>query len=250
MKFKDKKDKTVIATGASTGIGRATAIAFGKEGATIILGARSVEGLMKTKKKVQEAGGKAEVITVDLTDEVSLHSFIKQIKETHQQIDALVNIAGIWHGKNEVYAGKDYETFDEKVIIDTFKVGTIAPSLLAHAIIPLMTKSSAIVNLSGTFESGAKGWLPYYVSKRAIEDLTVGLAEELKDKGIRVNGISPSDTATEAYMHYFPQYIKDAIEPEKVAEFAVYLCSDDAKDITGKIFVLKKDKEPFEAFHY
>ncbi len=244
------KDKTIIVTGASTGIGRATAIAFGKEGATVILGARTLAGLMETKKKVQEAGGKAEIITVDLTDEKRLHSFIKEIQENHQQIDALVNIAGIWHGKDEVYAGKDYEAFDQKVIMDTFMVGTIAPSLLAHAFIPLMSQGSAIMNLSGTFESGAKGWLPYYVSKRAIEDLTVGLAEELKDKGIRVIGISPSDTATDAYKHYFPQYIQDAIAPEEIAKFVVYLCSDEAKDITGKIYVLKKGKEPFEAFHY
>ncbi len=244
------KNKTVIVTGASTGIGRATAIAFAKEGANVILGARKLSRLMETKKEIGETGGKAEVITVDLTDEKSLYSFIKEITENHEQIDALVNIAGIWHGKDEVYAGKDFQDFDQKVIVDTFLVGTIAPTLLAHAFIPLMPKSSAIMNLSGTFESGAKGWIPYYVSKRAIEDLTVGLADELKDKGIRVNGISPSDTATEAYRHYFPQYIKDAINPEAIAQYAVYLCSDEGKDITGKIFVLKKGKEPFEEFHY
>lgn len=216
----------------------------------MILGARTLKGLLETKEQVQKAGSSAEIIPVDLTDEKRRDSFIKEIKEKHKEIDALINIAGIWHGADEVYAGKDFQDFDQKVILDTFLVGTIAPTLLAHAFIPLMPRGSAIINLSGTFESGAKGWLPYYVSKRAIEDLTVGLAEELKDKGIRVNGISPSDTATDAYKHYFPQYIQDAIAPEKIAEYIVYLCSDEAKQVNGKVFVLKKGKEPFAGFHY
>jgi len=99
------------------------------------------------------------------------------------------------------------------------------------------------------FESGAKGWLPYYVSKKAIEDLTIGLAEELKDKDIQVNAISPSDTATEAYKKYFPQYIGEAIEPSEIGKYAVYLCSKEASGITGKVFILKKGKEPYEGYH-
>lgn len=129
-------------------------------------------------------------------------------------------------------------------------VGTITPSLLAHAVIPLMPKNGKIINLSGTFQSGAKGWLPYYVSKKAIEDLTVGLSEELKVKDIQVNGVSPSDTATDAYKHYFAEYIPDAVEPEKIANEIVYLASKEADTITGKIFVVMKSKEPFEAFHF
>lgn len=244
------KDKTVIVTAASTGIGRETAITFGKEGAHVLLVARREDRLLETKQLVEEAGGTAEIFVVDLSSVDSINEFIAQVKSKYAHIDAICNIAGIWHGKDEVYAGKDFETFDEKVIVDTYMVGTIAPSLLTHAFIPLMPKGSAIMNLSGTFESGAKGWLPYFVSKRAIEDLTVGLSEELKEKEIRVNGISPSDVATEEYKKYFPEYIPDAIDPKEIAKFAVYLCSEEAKDVNGKIFVLKKGKEPFEAFHY
>ena len=118
---------------------------------------------------------------------------------------------------------------------------------LVHGLVNLMPKKSKIINISGTFESGAKGWLPYYVSKKAIEDLTIGLAQELECKDIQVNAISPSDCATFAYKKYFPQYINEAIAPEKIAQFVVDLCQ---KDITGKVFVLKKDQEPFESFHY
>ncbi|MEK7550818.1 MAG: SDR family oxidoreductase [Patescibacteria group bacterium] len=79
--------------------------------------------------------------------------------------------------------------------------------------------------------------------------MTIGLAEELKDRGITVNAISPSDTATEAYKKYFPQYFPDAIEPVEIAKFAVYLCSPEAGDISGKVFVLKKGEEPYEGYH-
>ena len=112
-----------------------------------------------------------------------------------------------------------------------------------------MSKGGRIINISGTFESGAKGWLPYFVSKKAIEDLTIGLAEELKEKNILVNAISPSDTSTDAYKKYFPQYLPDAISPDNIAKFAVHLCSLETKNITGKVFVLKKDKEPYEGYH-
>ena len=105
------------------------------------------------------------------------------------------------------------------------------------------------MNLSGTFENGAKGWLPYYVSKRAMEDFTVGLAEELKEKGIQVNCVSPSDTATESYARFFPQYMDEAINPKEIAKKFVELAGVQNKT-TGKIIVMKKDKQPFEHFHY
>lgn len=244
------KNKIVIVTGASTGIGRATSLAFSKEGATVLLVARREKKLQETKKIIEKTSGSAEIFVADLSDITSINYFIKSVKSKYTSVDILCNIAGIWHGENEVYADKSFESFSENVIIDTYMVGTIAPTLLAHAFIPLMQSGSSIINLSGTFESGAKGWLPYFVSKRAIEDLTVGLAEELKDKNIRVNGISPSDVGSEEYEKYFPQYIKDAIKPKEIANYELYLCSDEAKNITGKIIVLKKGKKPFDSFHY
>lgn len=243
------KNKFAIVTGASTGIGRAIALELAKEGAFIALAGRTQDKLLKTKSLIAENGGKTEVFLGDFTKLDSLEALIALIKQKTGRIDILVNVAGIWHGKDEVYAGKDFESFSKQVILDTYAVGLTAPTLLTHAFIPLMPKGGKIINISGTFESGAKGWLPYYVSKRAIEDLTVGLAEELTDKDIQVNCISPSDTATEAYKKYFPQYIAEAVEPIEIAKFAVYLCSDKARNITGRVFVIKKDKEPYEGCH-
>lgn len=176
-------NKTAIITGASTGIGREIAIALAKEDYHIALVARTKNLLEETKKLIENEKDSAEVFIADLSGIDSINALISDIKSKFKSIDVLVNVAGIWHGDDEVFAGKDFDTFSQKVILNTYHVGTIAPTLLAHAFIPLMSNGSRIINISGTFESGAKGWLPYFVSKRAIEDLTIGLAEELKDKG-------------------------------------------------------------------
>lgn len=235
----------VLVTGASTGIGRATAVEFAKNGDTVGLIARRIDELQKTKEDVEKAGGKGIILQADLGNLESIQNLIEDIKTKTNEIGALVNIAGIWHGKNEVYADKKFETFSNEVIADTYAVGLLAPTLLSHGLIPLMGSKSSIINLSGTFENGGKGWLPYYVSKRAIEDLTVGLSDELKDKGINVNCVSPSDTATEQYKKFFPQYAKDAQSPEEIAQYIVELTQE---NVTGKVFVIRSGK-PEEGFH-
>jgi len=239
------KDKFAVVTGASTGIGRAVAIAFAREGAFVALVGSSEDKLLKTKSLITEIGGKSGVFLGNFTNMDSVRALIATLKKQTDKVDVLVNVAGIWHGKADVYAGKDFENFPEQVILDTYSVGLTIPTILAHAFIPLMQQGSSIINLSGTFENGAKGWLPYYVSKRAIEDLTIGLSQELVNKKIKVNCVSPSDTATEEYKKFFPDDAMDAQTPEQVAEFFVELAQ---KDVTGKVFVIKHGKVE-EGFH-
>lgn len=239
------KDRFVVVTGASTGIGRAISVAFAKEGAFVALVGKNEEKLIETKNLITEINGKSQVFVCDLANISSINTLISLIRKEATTVDILANIAGIWHGKDEVYAGKDFDSFTESVVVDTYSVGLIAPTLLAHAFIPLMPKGSTIINLSGTFENGGKGWLPYYVSKRGIEDLSIGLSQELVNKGVRVNCVSPSDTATEEYKRFFPEDAMDAQTPEQVAKFFVELAQ---KEVTGKVFVIKKGKIE-EGFH-
>lgn len=240
--------KTVIVTGASTGIGKSVALTYAKKHYHVFLLARSEDKLQLVQQQIANLDEISTIVTVDLSSIDSINQAIHAIQEKVNHVDVLVNIAGVWHGKDSVYAEKNLETFSQDVILDTYFVGIISPTLLAHACIPLMTKGSKIINLSGTFENGAKGWLPYYVSKRAIEDLTVGLSQELSEKGIQVNCISPSDTATEAYAKFFPQYINEAIQPDEIAK--MFLTLSDPQDMTtGKVFVMKKDQQPTEMFH-
>lgn len=240
------KDKFSIVTGASTGIGRAISIELGRQGATVALVARRKNRLEETKNLVEKAGGKAIIFEADLSEVSSINSLIQVIKQSTNKVDVLVNVAGIWHGDGEVYAEKDFETFDQKVVLDTFSVGLIAPTLLVHGLVKLMPKGSSIINISGTFENRAKGWLPYYVSKRGIEDLTIGLLEELKDRGINVNCISPSDTATEEYIKYFPEDAINANSPENIAREAL---NQIHLEQTGQFVVIKNGNLIKEGFH-
>lgn len=238
--------KYALVTGASTGIGRAISLSLAKSGYTLLLVARSADKLEKTLNLVKNDSPESEYILCDLSDLDSINSLIKTVKEKTSNLSLLVNVAGIWHGKNEVFAGRDFETFDQKVVIDTLEVGLIAPTLFTHAFIPMMQKGSSIINISGTFESGGKGWLPYYIGKRGIEDLTLGLSEELKEKGINVNCVSPSDTATEEYIKYFPEDAKDANSPEDIARAVLELVNSGK---TGEFAVVKRGNVIPDGFH-
>lgn len=240
------EEKFAVITGASTGIGKAIALEFAKQRAcTIILAGRNEKDLKAVKQEIEAAGGKAIFSFVDLSDFTAIKFFIADIRSKAKIVHVVVNAAGVWHGLDELYANTNLEDYEDKIVMDTLMVGTVAPTLLVHGLIPLMPPESTVINISGTFEHGAKGWLPYYVSKRALEDLTIGLAEELRDKHIRVNCISPSDTATEAYKKFFPQYYDTALQPSEIAKFAVQLCKQDFNE-TGKVFVMQAGKKVTE----
>lgn len=216
-----------------------------KSGFEIILAGRNLAALGESKNLIENNGGKTEVIQTDLSDIKTIETLVNKIKLFTSKIDLIANIAGIWHGENEVYSGINLENFDDKIIVDTLNVGITTPMLLVKKLIPMMDEGD-VINLSGTFENGGKGWLPYYVSKRALEDFTIGLADELKEKQIKVNCVSPSDTATDSYKKYFPQYIKDSLDPKEIAKLFIKII--ESKE-TGKIWVVKKGKEITKGFH-
>ena len=231
--------KVAIITGASTGIGKSIAKKFGANGYKVILLARSKEKLETVKSEIEKEGGKAEVHIVNLANIESINKFLIAAINSNKSIDLLVNVAGIWHDDKQVFADVNFEDFEQQVVLDTYSVGITAPALLVHGLLPLMSSNSNIINISGTFEDSAKGWLPYYVSKKAIEALTIGLSEELFEKGIRVNCISPSDTATEEYKKWFPEYAAEGLDPAEIADYAWEIVTN-KKLGTGKIKILKR----------
>ena len=231
--------KTALITGASTGIGKSIALKMGDSGFKVLLIARSIEKLTKLKNEIEFKGGQAEVCVTDLSDINSINKLITEIKSKYSKIDLICNVAGIWHSDSKVFAGTEFSKFDQKTILDTYTVGLTAPTLIVHGLVDLMPKGANIINISGTFENGAKGWLPYYSSKKALEDFTFGLADELKGNEIKVNCISPSDTVTEEYKKWFPEYIDEAILPHQIADYVLKLVSDKALE-SGTSRVLKK----------
>jgi 3-oxoacyl-[acyl-carrier protein] reductase len=238
--------KTVVVTGASAGIGRAVAVELGRRGWRVALVARRKEELEKTKLMVEVAGGQAEVMVCDLANKDEINSLVVRIDGWVGQVNALVNIAGVWHGKDEVYAGRELQSFTQETVCDTLTVGLIAPILLAKGLLLKMKKGDCIVNLSGTFENGGSGWIPYFASKRGLEDFSMGLSEELMERGVRVNCVSPSDTSTEEYQKYFPE---DAVNANTVGDVAEVVVKMIESDITGQVWVVKRGVVNEDGYH-
>ncbi len=234
--------KIAIVSAASTGIGRAIAKAIAENGGEVALVGRNLKGLEESKRQISEVDGNANIFITDLRDEEEIKKLWSDVKKTWKSVDILINAAGVWHNDNTVYCGPHLEDTPAEQINEVLDVGIRAPMLLARLVLPEMIKKKQgkIINISGTFESGASGWLHYFVSKKALEDFTIGLAEEVREHEIQVNCVSPSDTLTEAYKKFFPDYSeKDVISPDEIAKFVIFLLTKDADSVTGSITVIR-----------
>lgn len=238
------KNKNAIITGAGSGIGGAIGVKFALEGAKIMLTDIFQAGLEKTLKLVERSGGEGKTFPMDLRNIGEIKQFAQTIKDSEGGIDIIVNVAGIWHSEDKVFSGIDFTDYSIDEILNTYSVGLTAPTILSHELIPLMNPGGKIINISGTFESGAKGWLPYFVSKKAIEDLTIGLSQEVRNRQIQVNCISPSDVASDAYQKFFPKDAtpNNALQPEDIANLALFLASNEADHITGQIIEIRQKR--------
>ena len=238
------KDKVAVVTGASRGIGRAIALAVSKEGSHVCLVARTKSALEETRDLIIEAGGKATVIQTDLTKDNEIENLVASIIDHVGTPDILVNVAGVWHNNEIIYQGPHLENTPVQQIHEVIDVGLKAPFLLSRLVLPSMIRnlSGKILQISGAFEgeTEAVGWLHYYVTKKALEAFTRGLAEEVRQFEIQVNCISPWFVATGPALRLYPKKVmRNALTPEDVARYAVFLLSDEAQHITGSITVLR-----------
>ena len=236
--------KIAVVTGASTGIGREISLELAKNGAEIALIGRNEKKLQETKSLIEEIGGKASIFLADLeTDSIRVGN---DINKKYKKIDIIVNGAGVWHNDDTAYYGPKLWELSEEEILEVMQVGIIAPMLLTKSLLPTMVEQNygKIINISGTFESGAKGWMHYYVSKKALENFTIGLAQELREHKIQVNCVCPSDTATESYKKFYPpakdyEPFEDCMDPKDIAKTVLQLVIDDYDFITGQIIVTR-----------
>ena len=183
------KGKHAVVTGASSGIGRALAAAFGAEGATVWLGARREKELREAAREVEEAGGTGMPLKLDVTDGRSVAAFAKKV----DACDVLVNNAGI--GGSGTVDEMDVETW--RRVLDTNVTG---PFLVTKALLPTMRKAKGrrqIVNIvSVVGKSAFAGGGAYTTSKFALRGWTESLAAELAEEGIRVTAVLPGYVAT------------------------------------------------------
>ena len=227
--------KTILVTGASSGIGKATAIACSKMGAKVIITARSSERLQETFNEL-EGDGHLQIIA-ELTSEEDL----KHIVEIVPQLDGFVNNAGIG-SKTPINFIK------QNALQNILDVNTIAPIMLSKMLLKKkkLTKGSSIVltsSISGVYSVDIGNTL-YSVSKCAIDGFMKNAAKELMEKGIRVNSVNPGmvDTPINDYSNVSEEQMQADLQnyihkrharPEEIAYAIIYLLSDAADWVTG-----------------
>lgn len=235
------KNKTVVVTGASRGIGRAIAIAFARQGANLVLNynssAKSVEEVLQL---IQAEGGNAVAVKADVSKSEEAKNLIQTAVETFGTIDILVNNAGIT--KDMLLMRMTDEQFEQ--VIDINLKGTFYCLKYASNYM-LKQRSGKIINMASVVGlTGNAGQANYAASKAGIIGLTKSAAKELAPRGITVNAIAPgfiqtemtealSDKVKDAYIQMIP--LKRLGSVNDVANTACFLASEAANYITGQV---------------
>jgi NAD(P)-dependent dehydrogenase (short-subunit alcohol dehydrogenase family) len=153
---------------------------------------------------------------LDLSDLDALSSKVDELVRDTPTLDAVVHVAGVWHDDQTAFR-KDLEDYTPKQIAETMNVGLTGFMIVLSKLLPKLPQDGTVIGISGTFSDGASGWLPYYTSKRGLEDMLAGLAHDYPS-GPKVFGISPADTVTKAYERFFPEYVSEAQPAAAVAK--------------------------------
>jgi NAD(P)-dependent dehydrogenase (short-subunit alcohol dehydrogenase family) len=221
--------KVALVTGSSRGIGRAIAAAFVKEGAQVVVTARTREALGAV---CEQLGPKARAIPADLASEEEVARLARDSLEAFGRIDVLVNNAAIIH------PFVDLVDFDPALWRKVIDVNLLAPAMLTRALLPGMVarRSGKIINVSSIGgRQGGKGRSAYRATKAALINLTQSVAAETKPHGIDVNCICPGGVDTEGMREAFgPRAdLSKLMRPEEIAEVALFLASDEGSAVTG-----------------
>ena len=236
------ENKVAIVTGASRGIGKAIAMALAKEGASVILAARTevpsryISGTIReTAEEIQSLGGRALSIRTDVTDEKQVAAMMQRTVEEFGKIDILVNNAAT--NRPAPFHEMPLKHWDE-----TLAVNLRGPVLCSKAVLPVMMeqKGGHIINISSVAAQRVghepMTGLAYDVSKAAINRFTLGLARELLPHGIAVNALMPDNTKTEGWSYLNPSVNNENwMEPEQWGKHAVVVASQDPASFTGKL---------------
>ena len=241
-------EKVVIVTGGGSGIGRATAIAFAKEGAKVAIANRSEQDGWETLRLVKDAGGDGIFVKTDVTSEADVQTLIDTTVNTYGRLDFAFNNAGIEQKPMPLMEQTEAE-FEQ--VINTNLKGVW---LCMKYAIPAMLKNGggSIVNTSSFAGVNGFATIPIYsASKHAVLGLTKSVALEFAKQGIRVNAICPgavSETGTfersfggnEQAIEYAKNLhpIGRIGTPAEIASTVMYLCSEGASFITGQSFIM------------
>ena len=232
-------DKKAVITGGDSGIGRAVAIAYAREGADVLISyLNEHEDAKDTARLVEEAGRQAVLVPGDIGDPAHCRAIVDQAVEAFGRIDILVNNAAHQMTFEDITDIPD-EEWDK-----TFRTNIHAMFYLAKAAVPHMGSGGAIINTTSVNADMPKPTLlPYATTKGAIQNFTAGLAQMLMPKGIRVNCVAPGPVWTPLIPATMPpEQVKEfgasypigrPAQPRELAPPYVMLASDEASYISG-----------------
>ncbi len=235
------QDKVAIITGGDSGIGRAVAVAFAKEGAKLmIVYYDEHQDAFDTKEYIKNLGGSVELLAGDLKDPSFAKFVVDSTLEKYGKIDILVNNAGVQ------YPQKSLLDITEEQFDFTLKTNLYSMFYLTKEVLPYLKEGSSIINTSSiTTYYGEAELIDYAASKGAIVGFTKSLATNLASKNIRVNAVAPGTFWTPLQPSSWPSDkipmfgsnsdLKRAGEPYEIASTYVYLASPDASYTTGQV---------------
>jgi NAD(P)-dependent dehydrogenase (short-subunit alcohol dehydrogenase family) len=235
------RDKAAIITGGDSGIGRAVAIAFAKEGADIaIVFLEENKDAAETKRLVEETGRRCVAIAGDVGEEAFCRKAVEQVINALGKLDILVNNAAEQHPQESI------EKISAKQLERTFRTNIFSFFFMTKTAMKHLKKGAAIINTTSvTAYKGSAHLLDYSSTKGAITAFTRSLSQALADKGIRVNGVAPGPIWTPLIPSTFPAKEVETFgsdvplgrpgQPEEVAPSFVFLASDDSSYMTGQI---------------
>jgi NAD(P)-dependent dehydrogenase (short-subunit alcohol dehydrogenase family) len=224
--------KVCLVTGGGSGIGAAIARAFAREGAEVVICGRRAAALEAVRDQIISTGRCVFAVPADLTRTEDVDRLGDRVRERFGALHVLVNNAGILgpHAPIADYPDNEWDAVLAANLTAVFRLTKVA--------LPLMRSGGSIINVSSSVgRVGRAGWGAYSVSKFGVEGLSQVLAEELRERGIRVNTVNPGGTRTAMRAAAYPDEDPTTLpSPDDVAPIFAYLASDRSAGVTGRAF--------------
>lgn len=232
------RDRIILVTGASDGIGKALALEAARLGAQVILHGRNTAKLERVYDEIEaiEGAARPSIAVLDLAsaNSESYTTLASSLEDEFGHLDGLVHNAGILGERFAI------EQYDAVLWQKVMHVNVTAPFALTQVLLPLLKKSddpSIIFTSSGVGRTGKAFWGAYAVSKFATEGLSQVLAAEHQHSTLKVNCINPGATRTNMRLAAYPAEDRDALKtPEEILAAYIYLLGADSKGVTGESF--------------